>query len=312
MKNEGSQKGEVCHQLFELLLNQKHKKKVDAMVQAESVQASPSVDRLLKLYIKQVGLKDTLVSRQHIEQMLLVGLKSDFYVKDGVLVAPEYKFDITKPLFRIKGFMDKPVIKGKTMLIDDFKTAKQKFKGEEEESNIQALFYSYAAKQIWPKLKPIVRFIFLQYPENPMMELEFSDETLKGFEAYLAHIQERVNVFNEKTSKSSFAADQVPHDQGFNGKLLCGFAKHPDQKKKDGTKMWHCPYKFAFDYYVVKNGEKIVSTTFKEDDVKLKKGETYQKLHYSGCPKFKNVMDELGAPVSKKETKKYTNVMDDF
>jgi hypothetical protein len=310
-KNEGAKKGDVCHSLFEVLLNKKHKPKVDLMVKSNTITVCPAVERLVRYYIKREGLSTSSPTFQHIDLMVLVGLKSDFYVQGGVLVAPEFRFDIVNDNFRIKGFMDKPFIVGDTILIDDFKSAKKKFEGEDEESNVQALMYSYAAKQLWPHLTPVVRFIFLQYPENPMMEVKFSNETLLGFEYYLKAMQERVNKFNINTAKSAFAADQEPHDGGFNGKLLCGFAKSPDQKKKDGTKMWHCPYRFPIDYYTVKdkNG-KVLYSVFKAADLKpTKEGETVEKCHYEGCPKHRNVLNDFG---SGSVQKKYTNVLDDF
>ena len=311
-KNEGAQKGDVCHWIFEILLNEKHKPRVMRLIQGDTITTDKSLKRLLKLYIKKAGLPATETIFNHIDEMLMVGLKNDFYVQGGTLVAPEFKFDITKPHFRIKGFIDKPFIRGNEIIIDDFKSAKQKFKGEDEESNMQALMYSYAAKQLWPDLTPTVRFIFLQFPDDPLMTVKFSDDALKGFAVYLGEVQKRVNVFNEFSAKSAFAADQQPHDGGFNGKLSCGFATHPDQKKKDGTKMWHCPYKFRFEYYVIKNGDKIVSTAFKKDDLPpLKSGETVEQAYYQGCPRYRNAIDDVKTEPKLTE-KQYVNVLDDF
>ena len=220
-------KGDVCHWTFEILIYPKHRARVKAITEAGNINGDKALKRLIKIFIKKAGLPSNQDIQDHIERMVVVGLKSDFYVKGGKLVSPEYKFDLTKPTFRIKGFIDKPFIVKDKIFIDDFKSAKQKFKGEDEESNMQALFYSYAARQIWPELTPIVRFIFLQYPDDPMMVVQFSDDVLKGFEMYLSEMQRRVNHFNELTARSAFAADKEPYDQGFNGKLLCGFAKSP-------------------------------------------------------------------------------------
>lgn len=310
-KNEGAQKGEVCHWVFEILIKDKYKSRVSKIIQSDTIQTDKPLDRLIKIFIKRAGLPNTPSIYEHVLQMVMVGLKNDFYVKGGKLVAPEFKFDISKPTFRIKGFMDKPFIVGKNILIDDYKSSKQKFKGEEEESNVQALFYSYAAKQLWPELKPIIRFIFLQYPKDPIMTVEFSEDTLRGFEMYLTEMQKRVNVFNEISAKSSFAADREPKDDGFNGKLLCGFAKTPDQKKKDGTKMWHCPYKFAFKYYVIKKDGKIVKTYLTKEEVRpLENGEVLELANYEGCPRHRNAIDTVRPKVEKPQ--KYANAIDDF
>ena len=58
----------------------------------------------------------------------MVGLTSDFFVKGGKLVKPEYEFNILnqKPLYLIKGFIDKPFIVGDKIVIDDFKSSKKK------------------------------------------------------------------------------------------------------------------------------------------------------------------------------------------
>ena len=303
-------KGDVCHWTFEILIMHKHRYLVEKVVQAGTVTVDRALERLIKLFIKKAGLPDYSSIFLQIDKMILVGLSNDFLPKGGVLVSPEFKFDITKPTFRIKGFMDKPFIRGNILYIDDYKSSKQKFKGEDEESNMQALMYSYAARQLWPDLKPVVRFIFLQYPDDPIMTVQFNDSTLKGFEMYLENIQERVNMFNENSAKSNFAADVEPHDNSFNGKLMCGFAKTPNQLKKDGTKMWYCPYKFAFDYYVIKKGGKIVYSVFTEEEIKpLKEGETVEKMKYAGCPRHRNHLTGFNiAP--KLAPKKFPNIID--
>ena len=50
--------------------------------------------------------------------------------------------------------------------------------------------------------------------------------------------------------------------------------------------MWHCTYKFGFDYYqlVDENGNQI-KTAFTEAELKPKDGEKVIKQKYDGCPK---------------------------
>jgi hypothetical protein len=316
MKNEGAKKGDICHLVFEVLLNKDRKHYFKKMVEDNSVTVVPSIERLIKKHIKALKLHDTTDGFRHIDEMILVGLKNDFYVKGGKLVAPEFKFDIVSehPRFRIKGFMDKPFIRSDEIIIDDFKSSKKKFEGEDQESNLQALFYSFAAKCLWPELTPTVRFVFLQYPRDPIMAVKFTDDALLGFSYYLEATQLRIEGFNEYAAKNNFAADQPAGTNTFTGKSLCGWATHPDQLKKDGTKMWHCPYRFAYDYFAVEKDGKIVYTVLEQSDIKkLKIGETIEKCHYDGCPKYRNPFDDMGAKVNKPEAqKKYTNVLDDF
>jgi hypothetical protein len=318
IQNDGAKKGEVCHSIFELLLSPKHKKKFDIITKNGSVYSVKSIWRLVRNYLKRLELDylDPKLTLQ-IDQMIMVGLKSDFFVKGGTLVAPEFKFDIfnEEPRYYIKGFIDKPFIKDKVVIIDDFKSSKKKFTGEDEESNVQAMIYSLAAKKLWPDKTPKVRFIFLQFPDDPLMKVSFSKDSLKGFEYYLAEIQEQVDNFNEKDAKKAFAYDKEAATGGeFKGKLLCGFASSPDEKKKDGTKKWHCPYKFAFKYYVLKKDGVIVKSAFGEDKLKVKEGESIEEMTYEGCPKFRNVLNTFGdTPIQPLRAKlKPTNVLDDF
>ena len=74
---------------------------------------------------------------------------------------------------------------------------------------------------------------------------------------------------------------------------MCGFATHPEQLKKDGSPMWHCAFKFPFDYHVLldENDKVIKSFTEKEELPKAKKGQRIEKRHYSGCPRH-NTQEE--------------------
>lgn len=312
LKNEGASKGDICHWIFELFLKKNRISHFNKILLRDSVTACPSVERLIKRYIKQVKLHDTTEGFLHIDQMVLVGFKSDFFVKGGVLVAPEFKFDLTseQPRFRIKGFIDKLYIRDKKIVIDDFKSSKRKFAGEDQESNLQALFYSLAVSKLWPNLTPTVRFIFLQYPQSPIMEVNFTSGALLGFQHYLAAAQLKIEGFNEFVAKSHFAFDSPSVPDEFKGKLLCGFATHPEQLKKDGTKMWHCPYKFAFDYYAIKQKSEVVAAAFTLEELRpLEKGERIEKCHYDGCPRHINPLNDIKTPI---RPIGHQNVLDDF
>lgn len=308
--NEGAKKGSICHTVFEMLLSKNRLKYFNEIILKDSITAVPSIKRLVEKHIKKLNVFDKVLSFQHIDKMILVGLNNDFFVKGASLISPEYEFDISNesPRFRIKGLMDKPYQSEDKIIIDDFKSAKNKFTGEDKESNLQALFYSLASSKLWPNKKPIVRFIFLQFPKNPMMEVSFTKEMLDGFEYYLEVMQEKIDNFNEKSSRKNFAADQPAGEDTFTGKALCGRATHPNQLKKDGSPMWYCPYKFGFDYYVIKNGDKIIESAFEEKNLRqLKDGEIIEKCQYKGCPRHLNVLDDIKNP-----PQKYTNVLDEF
>lgn len=310
--NAGASMGSVCHSIFELLLSPKHYKQYKLIIKSDSISGSPSVSRLTSIYIRKNNLLNSQIIFNLIDKMILVGLNSDFFVKGGTLVKPEYEFNVLNqnPLYLIKGFIDKPFIKGKKIIIDDFKSSKKKFEGEDITSNLQALIYSLAATKIWPELKPKVRFIFLQFPEDPITEVSFSPEQLRGLEHYLADIQKRLDSFNIDNAFSNLAANQgMPSNGEFKGRLLCGFAKKPGQLKKDGSKMWHCAFKFPFNYFAIVKDGKTLKTSMNKNDLFPKDGEEVEERMYEGCPAHRNVLNQMPDTEIRKV---FENVLDDF
>jgi hypothetical protein len=204
--------------------------------------------------------------------MILVGLKNDFFGEGGQIVKPEYAFDITneEPKYHIKGFIDKPIKIKKEMHIIDYKSSKYKFRGDDLEANIQAMMYSLASKKLWPKLKPIVKFLFLRFPKQPIQELTFDDNQLKGFEHYLQHINEYVNNFDENSAQANFAVDNVKN------KWMCQVGG------------WKCPYKDPYEYYVKVNDKGEIVETSLQNNFKDVKGYKVETRKYEGCPKFNN------------------------
>jgi len=170
-QNDGALRGTICHTIFELLLNPKHKKHYKKIIKENSVSGSEAVSRLIKRLKARVGLDSS--NFDILDQMIMVGLKHDFFGDGGEIVKPEYPFEIKNesPKYHIKGFIDKPIKKKKEMHIIDYKSSKYKFRGDDLEANIQAMMYSLASLKIWPKLKPIVKFLFLRFPKQPIQEL---------------------------------------------------------------------------------------------------------------------------------------------
>lgn len=267
-QNDGALRGTICHTIFELLLNPRHKHHYNKIIKKNSVKGSKAVTRLIKKLKAKVGLDES--NFEILDQMIIVGLKHDFFGEQGKIIQPEYPFEIKNknPKYHIKGFIDKPIKKKKEMHIIDYKSSKYKFRGDDLEANIQAMMYSLASIKLWPKLKPIVKFLFLRYPKQPIQELSFTESQIKGFEHYLEHINDYINKFDEKSAKANFAADNDKN------KWMC----------KIGN--WKCPYKDSFEYYVKldKNGEVIESNL----DGYFKETEGYQieKRKYKGCPKW--------------------------
>ena len=267
-QNDGAMRGTICHTIFELLLNKKHLPKYKRIIKDNSINGDKAVSRLVKKLSAKVGLDAK--NYELVDEMILVGLKNDFFGEDGKIVKPEYAFDIQNenPKYHIKGFIDKPIKTKKEMHIIDYKSSKYKFRGDDLQANLQAMMYSLASKKLWPKLKPVVKFLFLRFPKQPFQELQFDDNQIKGFEHYLEHINEYVNNFDENSAKANFAIDNQKN------KWMCQVGG------------WKCPYKDPYEYYVKLNnkGEIVESSlTGKFKDIE---GFTVEKRNYEGCPKW--------------------------
>ena len=286
--NDGARRGTVCHLIFELLVKPRHKKHFDLIMEAQTLDASPAVKRLVKKsLVKEEGYSEE--NYLLCEEMILVGLDNDFYGAKGEVNSPEKEFllESESPKYKIRGFIDKPVEYNKKLKIVDYKSSKSKFNKNELKSNVQAMTYTLAAQTIWPKLKNvIVEFLFLRFPKSPSQQIRFTKEQLSGFEYYLEHVYTIINNFTESDAKSNLASTKpMPkRDEGFCGPLNCGFTKYKGQLKKDGTLMWHCPFKFDFEYYSLIDADgNLLKTSFNKEDLDESKGEIKHQS-YGGCP----------------------------
>jgi len=287
--NEGAMKGTVCHLIFELLLNKKHKNHYNKVVKKNHIEGSEAVNRLVIKHMKKFGIyRDS--EYDMVNNMILVGLNHNFYSKGVKLFDPEYEFNIVneEPRYNIAGFIDKWGLdkKNKEIHIYDYKSSKQKFTGDDFDSNIQAMLYSLVAKKTHPEYVPIVTFIFLRYGADPEQVVKYENQTLEGFEHYLEKINEIINNFSYSDAKSNLANNKPQKGKGFNGRLLCGRAKEKGQLKKDGTLMWHCAFKFPYDYFVLldEKGKQVKSAFSISDFGAIKQGYTIDKREYAGCP----------------------------
>ena len=269
-QNDGALRGTICHTVFELLLNKRHLKNYKRIIKKNAIDGDKGVDKLVKKLSAKVKLDES--NYKLLNDMILVGLKNDFFGEGGEIVKPEYDFDITneEPKYHIKGFIDKPIKIKKEMHIIDYKSSKYKFRGDDLEANIQAMMYSLASKKLWPKLKPIVKFLFLRFPKQPIQELIFTDEQIKGFEHYLEHINDYINKFDEESARANFAVDSQKN------KWMCQVGG------------WKCPYKDPYKYYVKVNDKGEVVETSLENNFKDIKGFKVETRDYEGCPKFQS------------------------
>lgn len=279
-QNEGALRGTIAHLVFELILKPKHGHHKDLILKANNLSGSSAINRLIIKHLrkdeKKHGLPMTSEDNYDLmNKMIIVGLRSDFYGEGGEVVDPEKEFLIENedPKYKIRGFMDKPIMyeKEKEIKIVDYKSSKQKFRGEELTANIQAMSYSLAAKKLWPKYKPWVEFLFLRFPKSAQQQCKFTDEQLDGFEYFLESCYKQINSFTEEDAKSNYAKDGK-------SSWMC----------KAG-KTWRCPFLDAFPYYHIVDGEgNVMDRSLKKEDLReVKKGEEVKTLHYSGCPAHK-------------------------
>jgi hypothetical protein len=298
--NLGAAIGSCVHDLFEILGSPKKIKLAQDFYEADcDFDKFPVIFRFLraKCLKSNIGLYDVDKKSNKsniglIQDMIRVGLSSGFFPEEGETnLASELYFDICHmdPEFKIVGYMDKLLFKEKegTLIVQDFKSSKMVFKGEELDTNIQAMIYSLAAhflkqKQKLPNFKKvIIQFIFLRFAENPYQNLEFTEEELDGFKHYLAYLSDIISNFTIEDAQADYASND------------------PARRWKCSTKSgWKCPYKDKFEYWAVVDAEGRVKQTLFEDDyevksklIELKDGEKWEKLAYSGCPAW-NVSGE--------------------
>ena len=310
--NDGASRGTVCHLIFECLGKPSRRHYYDVILEQNDPFAVEAIKKLILKTATPLGVDDE-ENMQMIKEMIVAGLRYDFFGKKVVKPSEsfsEYEFDMHikegEKDYSIKGFIDKLFIydNKKSALIRDFKTSKQVFKGEDKKKNLQDYIYSLAVKYLFPEISNRnSEFVFLRFdldsknkPKGIMKMRKISDKRLEEFEIELTQAQTYLSQFNYHHATNSYAADKgIPKDGSFGGIVACGRAKYRGQPKKDGTPMWHCIYKFPFDYYGLFDAdEKLLKTQFPENYGLLlkqkKESHVIKKLHYAGCPRW-NYLD---------------------
>jgi hypothetical protein len=294
--NDGARRGHCVHALFECLLNPRHKKHYQSIIEKKTIRGLPVVERFIRSHMKREKILTKNDNKGNhnfdlIDQMILVGLLYDFYCTEGKLEKAETVFSYSNKAigYTIRGMIDKMSRHRDILKIYDYKTSAKVFEGEDLQSNIQAMMYSLYARRV-RNMDAVVKFIFLRFPDFEVPELKFNKEVLDGFEQYLAHISNYLGNFSLKDAYSNFAADKPypKKGEGFKGPLVCGYGKYPGHKDKTGREYWVCDYKWPFDYYALinKKSGKVMDTAMEKKDLTETKNSFIEKRYYSGCPKF--------------------------
>ena len=285
-QNEGALRGTVCHLVFEMLVKKKHKKHFNKINKGGTIKKSPAVNRMVMKHLTQMEKSFDLPmtneeNTELVDDMIVVGLNCDFFGLGGKVDNPELEFLLENkdPEYKIRGFIDKPIVykRGKKIKIVDYKSSKYKFRGEELHSNVQAMVYTLAAQKEWPGYDSTVEFQFLRHPRSPLQQLKFNQEQLRGLEYYLAHAFQIVNNFTEETAVTNYAADKKKDA------WLCKIGK------------WRCPYIDPYDYFVILNKDKEeIKKSFKKKELQdvIEKGQKIEKRTYEGCPRHKPTTED--------------------
>ena len=285
-QNEGALRGTVCHLVFEMLVKKKHKKHFNKINKGGTIKKSPAVHRMVMKHLTQMERSFDLPmtneeNTELVDDMIVVGLNCDFFGLGGKVDNPELEFLLENkdPEYKIRGFIDKPIVykRGKKIKIVDYKSSKYKFRGEELHSNVQAMVYTLAAQKEWPGYDSTVEFQFLRHPRSPLQQLKFNQEQLRGLEYYLAHGFQIVINFTEETAVNNYAADKKKDA------WLCKIGK------------WRCPYIDPYDYFVILNKDKEeIKKSFKKKELQdvLEKGQKIEKRTYEGCPRHKPTTED--------------------
>jgi len=291
--NSGAMRGSVCHDLFELLTKPKWIHFAKELHESGcDIENFPLIKRFLRAKCHSYGLemfeedkKSKKTNIGLIYEMIKVGLDAGFFPEEGEeIIDSEYAFDIIDEElnFRIVGFIDKILFdkNNQAIFISDYKSSKQQFKGEELETNLQAMMYVLAAHFLKkagkiPNFQKVIgRFIFLRFAKNPFQELEFTDEQIEGFRHYLSYVSTVISNFDESDAKNDYAIFDA------------------SRRWKCGTKSgWKCPFRDPFQYYrLYDKNNAIIKTVLEKDFLekfqfeKLSDESRWEKMNYDGCP----------------------------
>ena len=310
-ENYGALRGTICHDIFEILIQKKHKKRVDKILKEGSIMEDGALVRLIRIMMNKFNMDEYDNKDQHnfdmICEMIFVGLNYDFYCKgykvdyDNLEIMFSLEGEKDNP-YKLRGKIDKPASRGENYKIIDYKSSAQKKQDCELEFSVQALSYILWAKKI-KKMDAYVDFVFLRFPENPAQRVKVNDEILEGFETWLSDLYLYLKQFDELNMYDNMAIDKgYTKDGTFSGALVCGYGKYPGHaysdthknKEKRGKPYYVCSEKWPYDYWAIKNEEgKIIKTTRDESYIKDIDDKFLEKKHWEGCPKFTQSVDYI-------------------
>jgi len=289
--NDGSNRGSVTHEVLELLLKPRHRKRYDNAIQQGSCEKVPALWKLIKRFAARYKVCDP-ANLKMINGFIMVALTNDFFGPKGTTkVEGEKEFSIVvdRPAegirYAIRGYIDATYFGqdelGMWLSIKDIKTSKEKFSKDKMEYNMQTLMYQLALRHLYPEItRRSFHFCFVKFVKAPRVDADFvSDEELSGFELILTAMQKAVESFTLANAADNLAMTKE------DVKFLCG----REGFKKDGTKAFLCSARNPLDYFVLLSADgDVIESAFKEDDLKPKEGQIVVGRRYPGCPGYWN------------------------
>ncbi len=286
VSNDGQRRGNVCHTIFECLLNKKDRRRkyFDKIIKNNNVEACKPVWRLLIKSFKREGLKSEL-DIDLINQMVLTGLKNDFYCKGATSVLPEKEFKFEEEHFSMIGYIDKLAIYPNDITVFDYKTGKSKFTDEKLANNYQAYTYSLAVYKEY-SIIPNVKFIFVKFPRSPILPSpQLNKDSLSSYINYVNYVAAEASKIEEGNANQRMAAYEPKR------RWKCGKANSAEEEKRG---VWCCPYKFAKRYYsaIDKDGKILYSSYEPIIDTKIVElGGKIVEKEYAGCPAYQGLQN---------------------
>lgn len=280
--NDGANRGNVVHEILELLLKPKHRKHFDKIISEKTITKCAAIWRLTKILAKRFSV-NTDKNLEMIDSFILVALNHEFFgpeETEEILGEREFSLEINENgvRFNIRGFIDKTFIirdkKGLIVRIADYKSSKAKYDNKKLQDNVQNMMYQLSAKYLYPNIaRREFSFLFLKFKNDPALTPEpLNEDSLGGFTYFLSELQNKLENFKEKNAGDNFAA------QNKEKSWLCGREGY----KKNGEKNWICAARLPFKYFVsLDESGKILKSAFKKED--LDPNSLIEERSYSGC-----------------------------
>jgi ATP-dependent helicase/DNAse subunit B len=287
--NEGSNRGNVVHEVLELLAKPRHKKRYDDLINHGTCTEVPALWRMIRRTATRWGVGDA-ANLDMIDAFIMVAVVREFFGPKGtkkVLVEKEFDIQVDEggKRFNVRGKIDKifMIVEKLETFIEalDFKSSKAKFTADKLEHNMQSYIYQIALRRMFPDA--VLRrfhFLFLKFNKAPVQEQPiFTAEQIDGFEWQLTALQRAMEGFTMENAADHLAA----YDD--EKKWLCG----KEGTNKDGKTAFICTARRPMDYYVMldENGEWIESA-MTEEELHPKDGQVVVLRRYPGCLAFFN------------------------